>query len=312
MLQNLASEIQKRYVTTSDQASIFLAVDPELRLGDKLAESGQWKEALDSWTAAAMKKNPGDRMYNMAVAKEALAYAGYTREGNLDEFLPKFQEAMDLYTSALHADPAEKYMQQAVERLQLAKSNIEAARRMKVEQDAATARAARQVVEGAQKQKLLNAALADKNPDTPDEASFRADVRTELSSATGDITDAKRNELVAFGERMKLPELRSYRVVSQEIERKKSIGQALLDYEHVLKPLVSDGKITPSERAQLKDLARREDLDSADVKSVESKYHFEEVSRGGTGRTHRTAPGKTASTATPAAGVSSSTGAVRQ
>ena len=308
MLQKLASEIQKRYVATSDTVSIFLAVDSELRLGDKLAESGQWKEALDAWTNASMRKNAGDRMYNMAVAKEALAYAEYGRDGSLDEFLPKFQEAMDLYTNALHADPAEKYMRQAVDRLQLAKADIEATRRMKVDQDATLARAARQVVENAQRQKLMNAALADKSPDTPDEASFRANVRAELSAITGDVTDAKRDELVAFGERLKLPNMRSYRVVSQEMNRKKMLGQALSDYERVLKPLASDGKITSAERAQLQDLARREDLDTDNVKSVESKYTFEETSRSGNGKVRRPATSKSRRPAAPAVAASSSSG----
>ena len=51
MLTELASNIQKRYISSSDKVDLFLAVDPGLSFGDKLAESGQWKEALDSWTA---------------------------------------------------------------------------------------------------------------------------------------------------------------------------------------------------------------------------------------------------------------------
>ena len=290
MLQSLASEIQKRYVSTADRADVFLAVDSELRLGDKLAESGQWKEALDSWTAASMKKNPADRTYNMAVAKEALAYASYAQGESLDEFLPKFQEAMDLYSSALHADPSEKYMRQAVDRLQIAKDNIEATRRMKVDQDAATARAARQLAENARKRKLIQAALADRSPDSPAEASFRTNVRTALAGITGEVTDAKRDELVGFGERLQLRQLRSYRVVSQEIARKKNISQALADYELVLKPLAADGKISPAERIQLNDLAQREDLDAADVKTVEGKYKLQEAPRGPAKKTPRAKP----------------------
>ncbi len=172
MLQDLASKIKSRYVASSDTVEIFLAVDPELKLGDKLAESGQWKEALDSWTSAEMKKNPADRLYNMAVAKEALAYAEYAREQNLDTFLPKFQESMDLYTNALHADPGEKYMRQAVDRLELAKANIDNVRKMEVDRQEQTAKAAQQALANAQRAKLRDAALKDKTPDTQDEASF--------------------------------------------------------------------------------------------------------------------------------------------
>ena len=278
MVQELAVKIQKRYISSSDKVDILLAVDPELKMGDKLAESGQWKEALDSWTSADMKKNPADRLYNMAVAKEALAYADYAHDSNLDDFLPKFQEAMDLYSKALHSDPGEKYMRQAVERLELAKNNIDNVRKIQVEQQEQTARAAKQAVEQAKVAKLRDAAIKDKAPDSPEEASFRADVRTELGGVTGDLIDAKRDHLIALGQKLGLSELKSDRVVLQEIDRKKQVGQSLSDYEDLFKPLAADGKITSPERARLKALARKLDLEPAEVKTVEDKYQFEEAS----------------------------------
>ncbi len=277
MLQNLASKIRNRYVATTDSVEIFLAVDPELKLGDKLAESGQWKEALDSWTAADMKKNPADRLYNMAVAKEALAYAEYAREQNLETFLPKFQESMDLYTGALHADPGEKYMRQAVDRLELAKANIDNVRKMEVDRQEQTARAAQQALANAQRAKLRDAALKDKTPDTQDEASFRSDVRTELRDVTGDVSDPKRDELVALGQKLGLSDLRSERVVLQEIDRKKKIGESLGLYENLFKSMVADGKITPAKRTRLREVAKKLDLDATDTKKVESAYHFQEA-----------------------------------
>ncbi len=279
MLQELATNIQRRYIPATDQVEVFLAVDSELRLGDKLAESGQWKEALDSWNSADMKRNPSDRLYNLAVAKEAMAYAAYAQDSDMDAFLPKFQGAMDLYTQALHGDPSEKYMRQAVDRLQLAKTNIETARRLKVEQDLATQNAIAVASQGAKQKKLEEAAMADNSPDTAAQASFRKDVRVQLAGTNGEVPTPQRERLIAFGERLKLSHIQSYRVVSQEIERKKNIGQALQDYEDVFKPLAADGRITTAERAQLRDLAKREGLDASDVTSVESKYHFTE-SRG--------------------------------
>lgn len=278
MLQEIAIKVQRRYTSATDQVEIALAVDSPLRLGDKLAESGQWKEALDSWSSAAMKHNPSDRLYNLAVAKEALAYVAFAHDNDLDALLPKFKEAMDLYTQALHGDPGEKYMRQAVDRLHLARSDIETARRIKVEQDAATEQAVAAAGNAVQQRKLQEAALNDHSPDTPDQASFRQDVRVQLAEIKGEVPAAKRDQLIAFGERLQLSHLQSYRVVAQEIQRKKNIGQALQDYEDVFKPLVADGNITPSERSQLRNLAKREALDASDVKSIESKYHFTEIS----------------------------------
>lgn len=276
MLQALAEKVAHRYVASTQKVEIALAVDAELRQGDKLAESGQWKEALDSWTKATMKKNPSDRLYNMAVAGEALAYAQYAQDNDLSALLEKFRQAMDLYTQALHGDPNEKYMRDSVDRLQLAKTNVETARRMKVEQDLAAEAAVKKASDLAQKRNMQEAAVEDRRPDTATEATFRQSVRVQLRAVSGAVPDAQRDHLVAFGERLKLSEIESYRVVEQEIKRHSELTQALQDYEDTFRPLAADGRITVTERTQLNNLAKQEGLDPADVKSVESKYHFTE------------------------------------
>ena len=289
MLEELATSIQRRYSSSTDPVEIALAVDPELRLGDKLAESGEWKEAFDSWQSASMRHNPSDRLYNLAVAKEALAYASYSQASDMNEFLPKFQESMDLYTQALHGDPSEKYMRQAFDRLTAAKGNIEAARRLKVEQDSALNKAMAAATEAAKQKKLEEAALADRSPDTPAETNFRWDVRTRLSDSKTDVSDSLRDQLIAFGERLKLSHLQSYRVVVQEIQRKKNMAQALQDYEDVFRPLAADGRITAPERTRLRELAKSEGLDTSEISAVESKYHFTESSSVGPSN-HRSKP----------------------
>ncbi|MDQ2843649.1 MAG: hypothetical protein M3Y72_21925 [Acidobacteriota bacterium] len=163
---------------------------------------------------------------------------------------------------------------QAVDRLNLAKADAENARKLKVEQEAAARVAMQKAVENAREKQMLEAAVADKSPDTPDEANFRADVRTRLTAINGEVNDTQKAELLAFGKRLHMPELKAYRIVVQEVDRKQNLAQALKDYEDTFKPLVADGKITARERAQLRDLARREDLDKNDVASVESKYKF--------------------------------------
>ena len=158
---------------------------------------------------------------------------------------------------------------------------------MEVDRQEQTAKAAQQVLANAQKSKLRSAALKDKTPDTPDEASFRTDVRTELRVVPGDVSDEKQEELIALGQKLGLSDLRSERVVWQETERKKQLGQSLSLYENLFKSTVADGKITSAERAHLKDVARKLDLDDADVKKVESSYHFEEAATQSARSSHR-------------------------
>ncbi len=102
-------------------------------------------------------------------------------------------------------------------------------------------------------------------------------MRTEIRDVTGDVSDPKRDELVALGQKLGLSDLRSERVVLQEIDRKKQIGQSLGLYESLFKSMVADGKITSAERTRLREVAKKLDLDPIDTKKVESAYHFEEA-----------------------------------
>ena len=42
-----------------------------------MARAGKWDDALNQWVGVTMKKNASDRIFNMAVANEMLAYAKY-------------------------------------------------------------------------------------------------------------------------------------------------------------------------------------------------------------------------------------------
>jgi tetratricopeptide (TPR) repeat protein len=284
MLSEIAHEVRRRYTATFDTQEVILACDDELKPGNKLAKVGQFAPALAAWEAAKMKKNPGDRLFNMAAAKEALAYAEYSQSQNLEDMLPLFKEAMDLYEQALKMDPEEKYMRQQVSRINLAKKNIDRVRQQyEVQQEIARQAAAK--AEEALKQKMAEdlrnqqreAACKDTAPDSAEEARFRPIARIRLSALQDDITGQQVQDEVAFGQRtFGLDEFKSYRVVCQEVARKKSLAQKLKDYEDVFAAFVTDGRLTAAERSQAKDLQKALGLEDSEVKPVESKYQFKE------------------------------------
>ena len=265
----------------------MLAVDSELRHANKLGQSGQWKEAFETWSGAKLKKNPSDRLFNMAIAKEALAYSEYARAQSLDDMLPMFKEAMDLYAEALKGDPEEKYMQQQVRRLTLAKTNIDNVRRQYEDQKEAARRAeeeTRKVLEARmaleQKKQELERAVKDTSPDSVEEAKFRPIARVRVAAVQGEITEQQTQDLIAFGQRtFGVNELKSTRVVRQEVERNRSIGQKLKDYDETFKALVADGKLTVDERTQLKDLQKTMNLEDPEVKALEAKYTFKDLGK---------------------------------
>jgi hypothetical protein len=97
----------------------------------------------------------------------------------------------------------------------------------------------------------------------------------------GEVTEKQWGEVLAFGQRTYgLNDVKSYRVVGQEVARKNSLGQSLKDYDDTFKAFVADGKLTADERTQLKDLQSHMKLEDSDVQSVESKYTFKDLTKG--------------------------------
>jgi tetratricopeptide (TPR) repeat protein len=287
MLNTIAHQIQRRYTATIDRVQVILACDDELKPGNKFAKGGQYAEAFNAWKAAKLKKNPGDQLFNLAVAKEALAYAEYSRSQNIEDMLPIFKEATDFYEQALRQDPEEKYMQRQVQRLTTAKNNIDnVLKQYQVQQE--EARIAAEKAQEAIKEKLaaearkneMETAVKDTSPDSGEEARFRSIARVRLGAIKSEIGEAQERELIAFGQRTYgLNEIKSFRVVRQEIERKNGLAQKLKDYEDTLKPMIADGRLTSDERGQLKDLQKALGLDDSEIRGVESKYTFKEASQ---------------------------------
>lgn len=287
MMDQVANQVKRRYTATFDPVKVILGCDGELRAGNKLAVAGQWKEAQDTWTASNLKKNGADRTFNIAVATEASAYAEYARTQNIEDMLPLFTKAMDLYGQALTADPQEKYMREQRDRLTVAKTNIENVRKQyelqqaearKAEEEARKVLEARMVEE--RRKTDLDAAIRDTSPDTPEEAKFRPVARIRIGATQGDVSQEQAQDLIGFGQRTyALNELRSYRVVWQEVERKKTIGQKLKDYEDTFKAFVADGKLTPDERLQLKDIQKTMALEDPEVRAAEAKFTFRDETK---------------------------------
>ncbi|HUG53934.1 MAG TPA: hypothetical protein VMR21_10040 [Vicinamibacteria bacterium] len=99
-----------------DPVEALLAVDGELKDGNRLAESGLWTEALAAWSARTFKgSKEAARLHNLGVAHEALAYALPVAA---EAHRAKLEEAADFYRRAVTLDPKEKYFAEPVQRLE--------------------------------------------------------------------------------------------------------------------------------------------------------------------------------------------------
>jgi hypothetical protein len=295
VLQQIAASLTRRYTSTSDTVAVTLACDGELRTGNKLARDGQWKEAIKAWQDAKLKKNSADQIFNLAVGTEASAYAEYGRTQDLNDMLPMFNRAMQLYEKALNGDPEEKYMREQRDRLKTAKKDIENVRRQYEVQQGEAIRAQQNATEV---MRCRNAA-SDTSDDTNAEAGFRMIARAQLSGAVDPATDRKRDELIATGERLYgLEKVQSCRVVWQEIARGGNIGQNLKVYDDTCKALSEKDVLTAEHFATLRALQKQTGLDDSEVRAIEAKYP--KLARATHKAPERVAAAETPSPGTPA------------
>jgi tetratricopeptide (TPR) repeat protein len=116
-------ESLKRYLVTAtadnvvgqitfapDPVEALLAVNDELKAGNKLAEAGLYQEALEEWSRRTFKGDTeAARLHNLGVAHEAIAY-------KMPPFTPEHRghltEAKELYLKALQLDSDEKYFRE--------------------------------------------------------------------------------------------------------------------------------------------------------------------------------------------------------
>jgi hypothetical protein len=102
---------------TIDPVEALLAVDGELKDGNRLAQGGLWKEALANWVDRKPLKGDKEaaRYHNIGVAHEALAY---TLPIGSPEHQARLEQARDAYRQALTMDKDEKYFSEPIQRIE--------------------------------------------------------------------------------------------------------------------------------------------------------------------------------------------------
>lgn len=118
LVQRAASQIAARLVNTDEAVSVNLARG-KLDSANKLAESGLWNrmlETLETTTPFPKREDDAYRLYNIAVAYEALAY----NAEDLKTARKFFEQAAINYGKAIDARPDEKYFVKPQNRIQTA------------------------------------------------------------------------------------------------------------------------------------------------------------------------------------------------
>jgi tetratricopeptide (TPR) repeat protein len=286
MIAGAAEKFTVRYRKTYDNLMVDLACSDELTPGNKLVENSNnvrnrdWDGALRFWEAAKMKKkeNEGDRLYNIAVAYEALAFRAFDASGRTEDANPKFDKALEFYQQAMLLDPGEKYIQRAAERLTISKNNLGRAKLHEIfrEQEERFREQEEQFSRAEEEEKLLReelrreAMLRPLEDDTAEERNFRAYIHARLSSMAVIADEELENMVDSYGiERFKLDEDQAWRVMDQEIAHKNDIDGYRKEFEF----FASKGAITKDDRSALNVLAESFlFLTAEDIQAVESSY----------------------------------------
>lgn len=298
LVLNATRLVARRYIKTNETLEARLAVDKELRDGNELAMAGQWDRAIAQWNGAALKKNQGDRLFNMAVGYEALAYAKYDKTRDVTEAAPLFTKAIELYGKAIQVDPEEKYFRQARERVGELEKNFtraqshkeaderekkqlteELLRRRQEEQRKKLEEQAK-LDEERRRKESEEAALRDTRPDSPAETTFRNITRARLKSRAHPPTEAEQADLARGGvDTFRLQPLEARRVVFQESTRIGTLVKATGEYKQVFSELAGDGTITAAERESLSGLAQALKLSSEDIDPLEGTFTFKDLTK---------------------------------
>jgi hypothetical protein len=123
LIQELGYKAVAAVTFHPEPLEVLLAVNGELKEGNKLAELGRWPEALSDWNRKTYKGDTeAARLHNVGVAYEALAY----RLPPFDqEHRDLLQKASEHYEKARLLDSDEKYFKPPIDRIAV---SIDAAR----------------------------------------------------------------------------------------------------------------------------------------------------------------------------------------
>jgi tetratricopeptide (TPR) repeat protein len=306
LVQDSVSAIKARYTLTDRNEVVTLAIDDELKVGNSLAQAGKWSDALRAWDTAQMKKNPADRIYNLAAAYEVLAYDTYRQSREAAAASASFTKAMDMYAQAQQTDPGEKYIRQASARIARAKESMDRAIKQyqaqqfevqKHQQELAQLQEEEAVIKAAATPSMTAGVKVLGSSDSESDSRFRLYVRTRLAM---DPTEPEHNgiaELVAGGQqRYEVDPETGRRIVLQEIGKKRLHTQGTQVYREDLTAYAKDGVITKDERSLLRDIADRYGLGQEDTQVLESSLHFRELGTLNVEKPSAHAPSKTPAT----------------
>jgi hypothetical protein len=119
LVTDLVAQFVPRYCPVAADLEIPLAVDEELRPGNKAAQAGDYAAAAQTWRDAPLKKGEteGDRLHNFGAIFEAQGYAALQQPSGIAEAEGFFRRAAEQYGAAREADPKEKYITRALDRV---------------------------------------------------------------------------------------------------------------------------------------------------------------------------------------------------
>lgn len=269
-LSELAATAVVRLAAGYDEPrEALLAVDNELKAGNRDALSGNWDQALEKWTAASVRKQDTEaaRQYNLGVANEVLAAAAMRAEA-LDKAASHLKEAEQCYQQALKLDPGEKYFRDTLVRLQRDRQVLERERGEQILKQAETAETAGPPAP-APRTPTASIPLEGWPEGEPDFMhTYRAYVRGRVE-ARKEVSDALKNSLISDASDYEVKPGVAARIVDSEFDRLRVLRENGQKYSELYKELAADGRISPDEREILKRRQRTLHLSDEWVKEAE-------------------------------------------
>jgi tetratricopeptide (TPR) repeat protein len=128
LIERLGQRAAAAVVASPETVPALLAVDGELKPGNRLAEAGEFESALAEWSRRPLKGDKeAARLHNLGVAHEALAYRLPPDD---PEHQARLEKASEHYRKALALDPGEKYFAEPIERIGTSLEYAERARQV--------------------------------------------------------------------------------------------------------------------------------------------------------------------------------------
>jgi len=259
---------------------VLLAVDDPLKPGNAQAMAGDWQDALDTWTNASMRSQPGQaaRQYNLGVAHEVLAAAAM-RNWDLDKASSHLYESQESFAQALKLDSKEKYFRDTMARVEM--------NRQALQQQLEQASEEKSSAPGAEPRQPASAASSSPAVSLqgwpPGESGSVHDywvyLRTRLSAQKGRPAEAFRQELLASAADYGVESDVALQVLDSETQRLALVRQNTEKYREDFQAAAVDAVITADERQMLRKRQQILHLTDEQTREIESQFKFQEAAR---------------------------------